>query len=343
MAFLRCRFLCFLKFFFILSLSHFNVADARTYASIVMEAGSGNVLHQVNADQVVYPASLTKMMTLYLVFQALEQKKLSLNQWLKVSRQAQRQQPTKLGLKKGEKIMVKQAILGLVTKSANDAAVALAENLGKTEAQFAILMTKTAKKIGLHHTTFRNASGLPDRSQKTTARDMALLAQALYKHFPKYCAYFKKEVFEFRGVAHKNHNHLLGKVHGVDGIKTGFINASGYNLAASAVRNNKRLIVVVMGGETRKWRDHHITQLIDTAYQAPHHLPIVTARLSPLKQSLQIPDLLSRAHAAELLPEDNMSISTLIQASAEKPILAKKQKSPRRKKRRSLKKNRIKV
>lgn len=326
------KFLChfFFSFFFVLGTGHFKAASAGTYACVIMEASSGKILHEVNANQPVYPASLTKMMTLYLTFQALEQKKLSLNQFLKVSACAQHQAPCKLGLKKGEKITVKNAILGLVTKSANDASVTLAEALGKTETQFAAMMTRTAKKIGLHHTKFQNASGLPNPYQKTTARDMALLAQALCKHYPTHYNYFKAAVFQFRGVAHKNHNRLLGKVHGVDGIKTGFINASGYNLAASVLRNGKRLIVVVMGGKTSKWRDNHITQLINTAYQAPHKLSVVTAgagiKKNPQRESLNISSLLSQAYAGSSQDKKTASIDTIIKASSTKHISVKSEK-----------------
>ncbi|MBL0941651.1 MAG: D-alanyl-D-alanine carboxypeptidase [Alphaproteobacteria bacterium] len=237
------------------------------YGSIVIDAHTGAVLHQAHADTKTYPASLTKMMTLYMLFEVLEKRKIHSLQKFKVSQHASRQAPSKLHLKPGDSITAKDAIFALMTHSANDVAVVVAEALGGTESNFARLMTKKAHQLGMHNTTFYNASGLPHKHQKTTARDMATLSRALYYHFPLYYRYFNTKLFSFRGRQYKNHNHLLGKVPGVDGIKTGFTCAAGFNLAASAARGGRRLIGVVLGGKTRQWRDKHMTDLLNGTFQ----------------------------------------------------------------------------
>lgn len=250
----------------IASLSILNPAYGATYAAMVVDSSTGRVMHAENEHRITYPASLTKMMTLYLMFEALENGRLKINKKLKVSKLATQQPPTKLHLKAGSTILVSDVIMGLLTKSANDAAVVAGEALGGSETNFAKMMTLKARKLGMNNTTFRNASGLPNRNQVTTAHDMVVLSRALHKHFPRYYNYFKTRVFKFRGQLHNNHNHLLGKVQGVDGIKTGFINDSGWNLAASAVRNGKRIFAVVLGGKSRVWRDSRMTKLINDAY-----------------------------------------------------------------------------
>ncbi len=237
------------------------------YAAIVIDADSGRVLHAVNPDTKKYPASLTKMMTLYLVFEALESGRLKLDQPLSVSRRAEGMSPSKLGLKRGETISVESVILALVTKSANDAAVVVAEELGGTEINFAKMMTAKARDLGMRHTTFRNASGLPNRGQLSTARDMAKLAGSLIKDFPKHYAYFSRDKYSFRGRAYKNHNNLLRSYEGTDGVKTGYIRASGFNLAASVTRDNHRLIGVVFGGKSAKSRDKHMTVLLEREFE----------------------------------------------------------------------------
>lgn len=239
---------------------------ARKDASIVICAETGKIHHEHQADAVTHPASLTKMMTLYMTFKAIKEKKLSPHQTLPVSHHASKQAPSKLGLNPGSRITVRDAILALVTKSANDAAVVLAEALAETEAKFAQLMTRQAQKLGMTKTIFKNASGLPNMQQVTTARDMATLSRSLYKHFPDFFHLFKTQKFVHKGVVHGNHNKLLGKVKGLDGIKTGFINASGFNLAASVVRDNKRIIAVVMGGESAKLRDKKMVKLLETTF-----------------------------------------------------------------------------
>ncbi len=238
-----------------------------SYASIVIDTETGAVLSEQNADQRNYPASLTKMMTLYMVFDALERGQLTLKKPIAVSRRAAGQAPSRLGLKGGQTITVEQVILALVTKSANDTATAIAEALGGTEVRFAEMMTQRARRLGMKSTTFRNASGLPDPRQVTTARDMATLGRALWRDFPQYYAYFSRERFTYRGRVIANHNTLLRRYAGADGIKTGYIRASGYNLAASAVRDGRRIVGVILGGKTASQRDTRMAALLDRGFQ----------------------------------------------------------------------------
>lgn len=251
------------------------------YSAIVMDADTGQILHTEDATGIRHPASLTKMMTLYMAFEALKAGKVTLKTRMPVSSKAARQAPSKLGLNPGETISLQTAILGLVTKSANDAAVVVAEFLGGSEEAFARKMTQKARALGMTSTVFRNASGLPNPAQVTTAKDMAILSRALYRDYPKQYKYFSLRSFNHKGIEHRNHNHLLGKVAGVDGIKTGFIGASGFNLAASAVRLDRykrprRLITVVMGGANRHWRDRRVTELLEAYFSregARHQVP----------------------------------------------------------------------
>jgi D-alanyl-D-alanine carboxypeptidase len=241
-------------------------AHAGRYEAIVIDADTGEVLHEQSADVQSYPASLTKMMTLYLVFEALETGRLKLDQQLPVSQHAATRAPSRLGLMAGDTIAVRDVILGLVTKSANDAASVASEALGGTESAFAEKMTQKARQLGMTSTIFRNASGLPDPQQHTTARDLSKLARALYRDHPKEYRYFATESFSYRGAIHANHNHLMSRFEGMDGIKTGFINASGFNLAASAVRNGRRLIGVVMGGQSARARDNQMASLLNAVF-----------------------------------------------------------------------------
>ncbi len=241
-------------------------ALAAQYSSIVIDARTGQVVSEYNADSPNYPASLTKMMTLYLTFGALEHHKISLDTRFPISAHAAAQEPTKLNLIAGQTISVHSLILGLVTQSANDAAVVLGEGLGGTEAAFAEKMTRTARAMGMDNTTFHNASGLPNPFQRTTARDLSTLARRLYLDYPREYAYFSTESFTYHGVTYGNHNHLMKSFAGMDGIKTGFIHASGFNLAASAVRNNRRLIGVVMGGVSAHARDMKMAALLNAAF-----------------------------------------------------------------------------
>src|SRR5262249_53003361 len=224
--------------------------NAAPYADIVVDANSGAVLHATNPDARRHPASLTKIMTLYLLFEQLDAGKLKLDTPLKVSAEASGQSPTKLGLKPGNSLAVEDAIKGMVTRSANDAAVVVAEAIAGSEDDFARLMTRKAYALGMKDTVYKNASGLPDDDQVTTARDQSTLGRAIQERFPRYYKYFSIRSFTFRGESISNHNHLLGKVEGVDGIKTGYINASGFNLVTSVHRGNRYLVAVVMGGSS---------------------------------------------------------------------------------------------
>jgi D-alanyl-D-alanine carboxypeptidase len=232
-------------------------------ASIVVDANSGKVMQATEADSPRHPASLTKIMTLYLLFEKLEQGKIKMTTDLPVSPHAASQAPSKLALKPGETIKVETAIRAIVTKSANDVAVTIAEALGGDESSFAKMMTAKARAIGMKGTTYLNASGLPNDQQITTARDQALLGRAIFERFPTYYRYFSTRSFDFRGKSMRNHNHLLGQVEGVDGIKTGFVNASGFNIVTSAARAGKRVIAVVFGGHTARARDAKVTSLIE--------------------------------------------------------------------------------
>ncbi len=236
------------------------------YASIVVDVESGAVLSARYADARRYPASLTKMMTLYMAFEALERGELSLEDRLTVSRRAAGQPPSKLGLKAGSTIRLEEAVLALVTKSANDVAVVLAEAMGGTEWQFARKMTERARALGMSSTTFKNASGLPNSGQVSTARDMATLSIRLLQDFPARYAYFQTKQFTYKGRTYKNHNKLLTRYEGADGIKTGYIRASGFNLAASVVRDGRRLVAVVFGGRTGRSRDDHMVELLDRSF-----------------------------------------------------------------------------
>ncbi|MEE9250601.1 MAG: D-alanyl-D-alanine carboxypeptidase family protein [Alphaproteobacteria bacterium] len=236
------------------------------YASIVIDAETGEVLHQVNAQARNHPASLTKMMTLYMIFEALDEGRLAFDQRIPVSWRAAGQAPSRLGLKKGDGISVYDAISALVTKSANDAAAAIAEALGGTERRFARTMTEKARELGMSKTTFRNASGLPNWRQLSTARDLATLARALFTDFPGYYHHFSTREFTFNGRTYKNHNRLLGRYDGTDGIKTGYIRASGFNIAASVERDGRRLIGVVMGARSPRSRDAHMIRLFERAF-----------------------------------------------------------------------------
>ncbi|MDX2103988.1 MAG: D-alanyl-D-alanine carboxypeptidase family protein [Alphaproteobacteria bacterium] len=239
--------------------------EART-ASLVMDAATGEILHASNPDLQLFPASLTKMMTIYLAFEAVRDRKLSWESRLPVSAYAASMSPTKLGLSPGERITLEDAVLGLMTKSANDAAVVVAEALAGSEAQFARLMTQKARRLGMGRTQFQNASGLPDPGQVSTARDMGVLGRALIRDFPTYYPMFATRGFTHEGRWHGNHNALLGTYAGADGIKTGFIRASGYNLVASAQRGNRRLIGVVFGGQSSAQRNQTMMRLLDRGF-----------------------------------------------------------------------------
>lgn len=257
------------------------VAAENNYAAMVVDAKTGEVLFSRNADAQRYPASLTKVMTLYLLFEDLERGRLSLNTRIEVSANAAAQAPTSLGLAAGQTIRVEDAILALVTKSANDVAMAVAESLAGSQSAFAQRMNQTARALGMNHTTFRNPHGLPDSGQITTARDMITLGRAIQDRFPQYYPYFATEVFVWNGTRIGNHNNLLGSVEGVNGIKTGYTRASGFNLLTSVNRDGRQVVAIVMGGNTAASRDAHMRELIETylprASTGPRTSPLLIA------------------------------------------------------------------
>ncbi len=240
---------------------------ARTQSSIIIDANTGKVLSSNNADELRYPASLTKLMTLYITFGELESGRLKMTDKLKVSRTAANRSPSRLGLKPGSYITVHDAVMALIVKSANDCATVLAEGIGYSEENFANTMTKVARELGMKNTTFKNASGLPNRAQKTTARDMAILGAAVYHHYPQYYKLFSTKSFTWQGRKMYTHNHLLKTFKGADGMKTGFTNAAGYNIVTSAEQNGNRVIAVTMGHNTLKQRDRKVASLMTNGLQ----------------------------------------------------------------------------
>ncbi len=244
----------------------------RRYADIVIDAETGRILHETNGTALRHPASLTKMMTLYLTFQAIENSVLRLDTSLPVSSLAAGQAPSKLGLRAGQSVRAYDAIMGLVTESANDAAFVLAEALGGSADNFAKMMSDQARTLGMRGTVFRNPNGLPNDEQVTTARDMAILGHALIAHYPGFYSYFGRESFTYNGRVYRNHNHLMERYEGMDGIKTGYIRASGFNLVASAVRNNRRLIAAIFGGTSAPARDRAMEALLDQAFKDAERL-----------------------------------------------------------------------
>ncbi|MEM1146471.1 MAG: D-alanyl-D-alanine carboxypeptidase family protein [Pseudomonadota bacterium] len=251
-----------------LSLGTLPNAVAEKYASIVIDMERDEVLHARHADSPRYPASLTKAMTLYMLFDAMKAGEVRLYEPLPVSAAAARQPPSSLRLRAGGTITTKDAINALITKSANDVAVVVAERLGGTEARFATLMTTKARALGMDNTTFKNASGLPNTQQLSTARDMAVLAERLLEDHADYYGYFSNKKFSWGRATYKNHNQLIGNVQGVDGIKTGYTRASGFNLMASAKRRGRRVIAIMFGGSTARSRDQHVSDLIEAAYKS---------------------------------------------------------------------------
>ena len=237
------------------------------YASIILDADTGEVLRSRNADTRNYPASLTKLMTLYMLFDELDSGRMQLSDKLAVSKRAAGQPASKLGLRRGDTLTVRQAIMALATKSANDVATVVAEAISETEWEFAEAMTTRARGLGMKRTRLRNASGLPNRKQLSSARDMSVLAMAMLRDFPHYYEYFSATSFTYGGTIHRTHNNLLNRYPGMDGMKTGYIRASGFNLVASAVRDGRRVIAVVFGGRTAKSRDQHMVKLLDLGFE----------------------------------------------------------------------------
>jgi D-alanyl-D-alanine carboxypeptidase (penicillin-binding protein 5/6) len=262
-----------------------SLLEQPKYAAFLMDASTGEVLYSRQSDTQRYPASITKVMTLYLVFERLSHGTLRLDDRVVMSRNAAAQAPSKLGLAAGQSLTVDQAIRALATKSANDVAVALAEHVGGSVDNFARSMTVRARQLGMRNSYFVNPTGLPDERQVTTARDIAILSAAMIRNFPQYYTYFQQQEFVFGNQVLANHNHLLRTMPGVDGIKTGYTNAAGFTLAASAVRDGRRLIAVVLGGPSRMARDSNVESLLQAGFN------VLSAR--PSGQKLQVADLLA--------------------------------------------------
>jgi D-alanyl-D-alanine carboxypeptidase len=266
---LYCRVLRHFVRTFLIAFAALRPAEASSPSSgggesaFVVDGNSGNVLYSAKSDELRHPASLTKIMTLYLLFERMEAGKFKLNSQLPVSQHASVQAPSKLGLRPGQTISVEDAIRAMVTKSANDVAVVVAEAIGGSEGEFANMMTKKAHALGMSRTVYRNASGLPNDGQLTTARDQALLGRAIQERFPRQYHYFSTPSFTYHGETMSNHNHLLGQVEGIDGIKTGYTQASGFNLVTSVHRNKRYIVAVVLGGESAGARDARMRALIE--------------------------------------------------------------------------------
>jgi len=312
---------------FILGLHQIALAASNKYAAVVVDSSTGRVLHAENAHERRHPASLTKKMTLYLIFEALRSKKISLKTQFPVSTLATKQIRLNLGLKKGSLIDVESCIRALVIHSANDVAVVVAEGLSGSLSNFVQLMNKKAKELGMKSTKFFNASGVPDRRQITTAMDMAILGQAVHRDFPEYYHYFQIKSFNYLGKSYRSHNHMLGKVAGLDGIKTGFVNASGFNISTSAVRYDsenkpRRLFAVVMGGESWRSRDKRAAHLIETSFQkigakagkGPKAPPIPGVKGLPAKEGKNGND-----PALEFTQEDTSLLETSLQEADPMP------------------------
>jgi D-alanyl-D-alanine carboxypeptidase len=290
-------------------------------ASILVDGNNGSILEESNADGLRHPASLTKVMTLYLLFERLESGKIGLDTQLSVSEHAADQAPTKLGLKPGQTISVEDAIKGVVTRSANDAAAVIAENLGGSEEAFAQLMTQKARALGMSRTTYVNASGLPDDDQVTTARDQALLGRTIQDRFPRYYRFFSTTSFVFHGTTIHGHNHLLGSVNGVDGIKTGYIRASGFNLITSVHRDGRYIVGVVLGGRSAFERDAHMRALIEGNIRmasAQRPAPAIAERAAPKGEPQQV--ALARPVPARPEPPTNAATTAHAPVGSNDPI-----------------------
>lgn len=283
------------------------------YAAILIDYDTGEVMYARQADAIRFPASITKVMTLYVAFEELKAGNLRENDVIRVSTHAARQQPSKLGLRPGATISVKDAMGVIATRSANDISVALAEAISGSEEDFALRMTRTARRLGMTRTTFRNATGLPDDQHVTTARDIATLSRALIRDFPRRYPLFSTVEYEYEGQQIGNHNHLLKTMPGVDGIKTGFTNAAGFTLAASSLRNGKRLIAVVLGGPNRLKRDGNVSELLETGFY------VLNARargqMTTVAANFAEPDDLSDA-VMDRLASDEPAAGGLVQTNA---------------------------
>ncbi len=264
--------------------------NAPNFSAIVIDANSGRTLYGVNEDAPRHPASITKVMTLYLLFEQLEKGRMSLDTSLQVSTHAAGQSPTKLGVPAGSTVSVDTAIKAIVTRSANDMAVTVAENLAGDEITFARLMTEKAHSLGMNHTFYHNASGLPDMRQITTARDLTILGRAIHDRFPHYYKFFSIPSFVYRGQVITSHNHLMARMSGMDGIKTGYTNASGFNLLSSIQRGGRHVVAVVMGGKSAAGRDNIMEGLLESHFEEASATPAThVAQGSNLEQATATP------------------------------------------------------
>ncbi len=296
------------------------------FAAMTIDARTGAVLYAENADASRYPASLTKVMTLYIVFQELKAGRIKLSSTLNVSARASRMAPSKMGLKPGTSITVEQAIKSLIVKSANDVAAVVGENLGGTESAFAVRMTRTARNIGMNRTTYRNASGLPIAGQITTARDQATLALRIMRDFPQYYPYFRLQGFTFRGRTIRSHNRLVGRFPGTDGLKTGYIAASGYNLVTSTKRGDKRLVGVVLGGTSASRRNSYMMQMLSSQFSKAKNGRTIAALAGSSVGAID-PIALASASAIASEPESPPAasaeaVANLAEAAAGEPVAA---------------------
>jgi D-alanyl-D-alanine carboxypeptidase len=314
-----------------------QAAARPAFSSVVVDARNGTIIRGENIDAPRHPASLTKMMTLYLLFQDLKSGRVNLSTKLRVSSRSARMAPSKLGLRAGSTITVQEAIYALVIKSANDAAATVGENLGGSESAFAARMTRTARGMGMTRTTFRNASGLPNPAQITTARDMATLGLRLMRDFPQYYPYFRASQFNFRGRVIRTHNPLVGRFNGTDGIKTGYIAAAGYNLVTSTRRGDKRVVGVVLGARSNGTRSAYMMAMITRAFPACKDGSTVAALAGSSKGAINPITLASTASAKISQPTttslavDNDSLAAVAADASSEPVVLEAEMTPKKK------------
>ncbi len=313
-------------------------ASARPpFSSVVVDARNGTVIKGENIDALRHPASLTKMMTLYLLFQDLKTGRVKMTTPLRVSSRAANMAPSKLGLRAGSTITVRDAIYALIIKSANDAAATVGENLSGSESAFALRMTRTARAIGMNRTTFRNASGLPNPGQLTTARDMATLGLRLMRDFPQYYPYFRATSFNFRGRTIRTHNPLVARFEGTDGIKTGYIAAAGFNLVTSTRRGNKRVVGVVLGARSSGSRSAYMMTMINRAFPACKEGSTVAAVAGSSKGAVNPITMASAAQNVAIEPDakalavDNESLAAVAADASSEPVVLEAEMTPKNK------------
>ena len=297
-------------------------APNNRYASIVMDAETGQILSQSNPDKQLYPASLTKVMTLLLTFEALENGTLTLRDRVPMTKRAVNMSPSKIGLPLGASMKVEDAIYALVTKSANDVAVALGEKIGGNEPYFATMMTRKAREIGMSRTRFANASGWHDPAQVSSARDMAIMARYVIHRYPQYYHYFGTKNFTFQGRSYHNHNRLMSEYAGMDGFKTGYVAASGFNLVASAKRGNKRLIGVVFGGRSTASRNAHMASLLDKGFSGVGAADGIFVASAPLPSAKERPIPGRKPGSVVVLASTNATVQKIAPAAGSPQIVA---------------------